>query len=85
LERYVFPSFPRLVNTTAEPDIFIRLDRVANQSQLSIDAVVVASASRTISLVPDLIRALDDAVIQRLTALRAVHAVPASGASGHCC
>ena len=74
LERYVFPSFPRLVSTTAEPDIFIRLDRVANQSQLSIDAVVVASAGRTISLVPDLIRALDDAVIQRLAALRAVHA-----------
>jgi hypothetical protein len=74
LERYVFPSFPRLVSTTAERDIFIRLDRVANQSQLSIDAVVVASAGRTISLVPDLIRALDDAVIQRLSALRAVHA-----------
>lgn len=74
LERYVFPSIPRLVSTTDESDIFIRLDRVANQSQLAVDGVVVASASRTISLVPDLIRALDDAVVQRLTTLRAVHA-----------
>ena len=74
LERYVFPSFPRLVSTTAEPDIFIRLDRVTDQSQLSVDGVVVGSAGRTIGLVPELIRALDDAVVQRLTTLRAVHA-----------
>ena len=52
----------------------IRLDRVADQFQLSVDGVVVASAGRAISLVPDLIRALDDAVVQRLTTLRAVHA-----------
>jgi hypothetical protein len=74
LERYVFPSLPRLVSTITEPDIFIRLDRVADESQLSVDGVVVASAGRTINLVPDLIRALDDAVVQRLTTLRAVHA-----------
>jgi hypothetical protein len=74
LKRYVFPSLPRLVSTTTEPDIFIRLDRVADQSQLSVDGVVVASASRTINLVPDLIRALDDAVVQRLSGMRAVHA-----------
>jgi hypothetical protein len=74
LERYVFPSLPRLVSTTDKPDIFIRIDRVADQSQLSIDGVAVASTSRTINLVPDLIRALDDAVVQRLTAMYAVHA-----------
>src|SRR5271168_4579350 len=74
LERYVFPSLPRLVSTTDKPDIFIRIDRVADQSQLSIDGVVVASASRTVNLVPDLIRALDDVVVQRLTAMYAVHA-----------
>jgi hypothetical protein len=74
LERYVFPSLPRLVTTTDMPDIYICLDRVADQSQLSVDGLVVASAGRTISLVPDLIRALDDGVIQRLTGLRAVHA-----------
>jgi len=74
LERYVFPSLPRLVGVAGKPDIFIRLDRVADQSQLSVDGAVVASSGRTISLVSDLIRALDDAVIKSLTALRAVHA-----------
>ena len=73
LERYVFPSLPRLVTTADKPDIFIRLDRVADQSQLSVDSVVMASAGRAISLVPYLIRLLDEAVIQRLTTLRAVH------------
>ncbi len=38
------------------------------------DDAIVASASQAISLVPDVIRVLDDAVIQRLTMLRAVHA-----------
>jgi hypothetical protein len=74
LESYVFPSLPRLANTTDKPDIFIRLSRVADQSQLSVDGAVVASAGRAIILVPDLIRVLDNAVVQRLTALRAVHA-----------
>jgi hypothetical protein len=74
LERYVFPPLPRLAITTDKADIFIRLDRVADQSQLSVDGAVVASSGRTISLVSDLIRALDDAVIKSLTALRAVHA-----------
>jgi hypothetical protein len=74
LERYVFPSLPRLSGTFAKPDIFIRIDRVVDQFQLSVDDVVVSSAVAAIILVPDLIRALDDAVIQRLTSLRAVHA-----------
>lgn len=74
LERYVFPSLPRLVSTSDKPDIFVRLDRVADQSQLSVDSVVIASAGRAISLVPDLIRVLDGTVVQHLTTLRAVHA-----------
>jgi hypothetical protein len=74
LERYVFPSFPRRAKTTYKTDIFICVDRVADQFQLSVDGVMVSSAVQTNTLVPDLIRALDDAVIQRLTALHAVHA-----------
>jgi hypothetical protein len=74
LERYVFPSLPRLASTTDNADAFIRLDRIADQCQLSVDGVVVASAGRAIGLVPDFIRALDDAVVERLTAMRAVHA-----------
>ncbi len=52
----------------------MRVDRVADQFQLSVDDVVVASAGRPIRLVPALIRVLDDAVIKGLTTLSAVHA-----------
>jgi|SRR5579871_529002 len=74
LERYVFPSLPRLVGDAEKPDIFIRLARVSDQFQLSVDDVEVTSASQVMSLVPELIRVLDEAVIAQLTTLRAVHA-----------
>jgi hypothetical protein len=74
LERYVFPSSPRTDITTNQSDIFVHVSRVAEQLQLSVDDVVVASACRAISLVPALIRVLDEAVIQRLTSLCVVHA-----------
>lgn len=74
LERYVLPSLPREDVATDQPDIVVRVVRVAEQLQLSVDDVVVASACQAIDLVPALIRVLDDAVIQRLTSLRAVHA-----------
>ena len=74
LERYVFPSLRRLARAAEKPDISIRLGRVSDQFQLSVDDVVVESACGVIRLVPDLIRVLDEAVIQRLTTLHAVHA-----------
>jgi hypothetical protein len=74
LERYTFPSFPRVANAVGQPDISILVVRVANHLKLLADGVVVASAYRAISLVPDLIRVVDEVVVQRLTTLRAVHA-----------
>src|SRR5271163_2658995 len=74
LERYVFPSKPRLDSSADKPDIFIRIIRVEDQFRLLVDDAVVASAGQAINLVPDLIRVLDDAVVQHLTTLRAVHA-----------
>lgn len=74
LERYVFPSLSRTDSAADQPDIEVRVLQLAEQFQLSVDDVVVASADRAIGLVPDLIRVLDEAVIQRLTGLRAVHA-----------
>jgi hypothetical protein len=74
LKRYVFPTLPRLADATVQPDIFIRIDRVADQFQLFVDNAAVASAPQAIGLVPHIIRAVDDAVIQRLTTMRAVHA-----------
>lgn len=74
LDRYVFPSLFRLVGATAQPDILVRLVQVADQFELSVDDVASASADHAISLVPDLIRVLDEAVIERLTTFHAVHA-----------
>ena len=74
LERYVFPSLPRLTSSQDKPDIYICLDRVEDQFKLSVDHGTVACGGQAIILVPDLIRVLDDVVIERLTALRAVHA-----------
>jgi hypothetical protein len=74
LDRYVLPFSPRVDSARDQPDIVVRVARVVEEFELSIDGVVVASASRVISLVPALIRVLDETVIQRLTTLRAVHA-----------
>jgi hypothetical protein len=74
LDRYTFPSIPRTATTIDRPDVSIRVVRVADQLQLLADDVMVASARQAIDLVPDLIRVLDDAVVRRLTNLRAVHA-----------
>ena len=73
LDRYVFPSLPRIA-VAGKPDLLVRIVRVGNQWQLLADDAIVASAGQPISLVPDVIRLLDDAVIQRLAMLRAVHA-----------
>jgi hypothetical protein len=74
LDRYTFPTLPRKSDAINKPDIFIRVVRSADEFQLLADDVVVASDRRAIGLVPDLIRVLDEAVLQRLTTLRAVHA-----------
>jgi hypothetical protein len=74
LGRYILPSLPRADSATVQPDIVVRVVRIAEKLQLAVDDVVVASACQVISFVPALIRVLDEAVLRRLTALRAVHA-----------
>ena len=74
LERYVFPSLPRMNGAGGPHDLRLRIVAVADRFEMSVDDAAVASASRAIGLVPDLIRALDEAVVQHLTDLRAVHA-----------
>jgi hypothetical protein len=74
LDRYTFPPLPRRGDAINKPDLFIRVIRSGDEFQLLADDVVVASDCQAIGLVPDLIRVLDEAVLQRLTTLRAVHA-----------
>jgi hypothetical protein len=71
--RYIFPPLQRTA-LDGRPDIVIRIAGSADQFQLIVDDTVVTSSVRPIDLVPDLIRVVDEAVIQRLTSLHAVHA-----------
>jgi len=73
LNRYIFPSFPRTAGGNRS-DVSICITREAGHFQLVVDDALVASDTQPIGLVPDLVRVVDEAVIQRLTTLRAVHA-----------
>jgi hypothetical protein len=74
LERYIFPSFPRAEATSDAPDISLHIEQGGEEFRLSKDGESFASSGQAIDLVPHLIHLLDEAVVQRLTALRAVHA-----------
>jgi hypothetical protein len=75
LERYVFPSLPRMAAGEVDPDIYIRIAPEADgKFRLLVNDDLVASSPEIVKLVPSIIRVLDDAVIERLKTLRAVHA-----------
>jgi hypothetical protein len=73
LERYIFPSLARTDTKPAQPEISIRIVQSAEEFQLLVGDVHVISTSQPVALVPHLIHALDEAVVQHLTTLRAVH------------
>src|SRR5579863_3289971 len=74
LESYILPTLPRTESADERFDVFVRVDRVERQLLLTVDDAPIATADRALALVLPLIRALDDAVIQHLSSLRAVHA-----------
>ena len=74
LERYILPSLPRMDIAADDPHIVVRVTQVDGQFHVVVGDQVVASASSAIGMVSPLIKVLDDAVIERLTALRALHA-----------
>jgi hypothetical protein len=74
LDRYIFPTLPRLDSSGAAPSVALRVSRVEEAFQLSVDGKEAASASRLIGLVPHIIHAIDEAVVKQLAELRAVHA-----------
>lgn len=74
LDSYIFPSLLRTAGTLDRPDVDICVDCPDGRFQLSVNGDPLAFSSHAIDLVPDIIRALDDAVIDRLTSLRALHA-----------
>ena len=64
----------RLARATDKPDISIRLVEFRINFSCRLTMWLWNRLARVIRLVPDLIRVLDEAVIQRLTTLHAVHA-----------
>ena len=74
LKRYVFPSLPKYDRSEELADLLIQVSVVEDQFELRVNDMAVATAADPLLLVPDVIRALDEAVLQRLTTMRAVHA-----------
>lgn len=74
IERFVYPTLPRSREGSDSPTVSIRVDRVDKAFQLSVDGAVVAAAPEPLGLVVDLVRVLDETVIQHQSALYAVHA-----------
>ena len=74
LDRYIFPAFPRSDSDGAGAAIALRATRAGDAFQLWVSGRLAASAAQPIGLVPDIIHAVDEAVVKRLAGLRAVHA-----------
>jgi hypothetical protein len=73
LDRYVFPSLERN-HDAVEPDLSLRLVRCGEDFRLLVNGSEAASARLAIDLVAHFVHALDEAIVGRLTALKAVHA-----------
>jgi len=74
LERYIFPPLPRSPSFAAAPDISLWVEEGRNEFRVLINHQWVATASCVQDATLAAVKALDDAVVRRLTGLRAVHA-----------
>jgi hypothetical protein len=74
LLRYIFPSLPRNENLSNSPQVLVRVEKLSERFQISVDGAEVATAQDVMDAVLATIKALDDAVIKHLTTLHAVHA-----------
>ncbi len=74
LDRCIFPTLPRSGPIGADPNIALRVTRAGKAFQLSVDGHQAASAPQPIGLAPEIVHAIDEAIVQRLSARRAVHA-----------
>jgi len=74
LERFVFPTLPRISALAGKPNVRICLDASGGEYRLFAHEALVASAPEARDLVVELIRVLDETVVKNLTALHAVHA-----------
>lgn len=74
LRRYVFPSWPRREQFDERSGLTIRVHPMGAQVEMAVAEVSVATAGSINDLMPELTRVIDEAVIQQLKNLYAVHA-----------
>ena len=74
LDQYAFPWLRRMEAKAGRPDLDLYIDQAAGEFRLAVGDDVVAAASEPLGLVRALIQVLDEAVVQRISSLRAVHA-----------
>ena len=74
LDQYAFPWLRRVEAKAGRPDLDLSIEQAAGEFQLAVGGEVVAAAGEPLGLVRALIQVLDETIVQRLTALRAVHA-----------
>ena len=74
LDQYAFPWLKRVATKAGKPDVAIRIDQAAGEFRLLANDALVATAAEPLGLVRALIQVLDETVVRRLTALRAIHA-----------
>ena len=73
LDQYAFPWLRRMEAKAGRPDLDLSIDQAAGEFRLVAGGNLVDSASEPQGLVCALIQVLDEAIVQRLTTLRAVH------------
>lgn len=74
LERCVFPSLARRRQVGEPGELAVRIEAEDGALALTVDGRRIGRVERIADLAPELVRALDDAVIQRLAGMHAIHA-----------
>jgi hypothetical protein len=74
LDRYVWPSLPRVHWVERPPDLVIRIEKFEQQFRLLVNDVALGNSDDPVGLVPTIIQVIDETILARLTTLRAVHA-----------
>jgi hypothetical protein len=74
LDRYLFPPILHSENAPSSPDILIRVDQVAECFRVMVNHELAASVMTIHGAALAAVKALDDAVVHRMKAFRAVHA-----------
>jgi hypothetical protein len=74
LERYIFPPVPRRRSEPSSPDIHLRVDHGTEGFRVVLNYELAACAVTLQDAALAAVKALDDAVVQRMRTFRAVHA-----------